>query len=86
MLLGGTGVHGTLISADGDVTKPMLGRYQIEKELGKGAMGVVYQGRDPRIGRVVAIKTLALTQEFEADMLEEARQRFFSVRRKLPVD
>ncbi|GAB7127018.1 hypothetical protein JCM19000A_15250 [Silvimonas sp. JCM 19000] len=77
VLLGGTGVHGTLISADGDVTKPMLGRYQIEKELGKGAMGVVYQGRDPRIGRVVAIKTLALTQEFEADMLEEARQRFF---------
>jgi len=57
--------------------KPMLGRYQVEKELGKGAMGVVYLGRDPKIGRVVAIKTLALSQEFEADELAEVKERFF---------
>ncbi len=56
---------------------PMLGRYQIEKELGKGAMGVVYQGRDPKIGRIVAIKTLALSQEFEGNALVDARSRFF---------
>ena len=56
---------------------PMLGRYQIDKELGKGAMGVVYRGRDPKIGRVVAIKTLALGQEFEGDALIDARARFF---------
>lgn len=55
----------------------MLGRYQIEKELGKGAMGVVYLGKDPKIGRVVAIKTMALSQEFEADELVEAKERFF---------
>ena len=55
----------------------MLGRYRLEKELGKGAMGVVYQGRDPKIGRVVAIKTLALSQEFEGEELEEVRGRFF---------
>lgn len=61
----------------GGVAQPMLGRYQVEKELGKGAMGVVYQGRDPKIGRVVAIKTLALSAEFEGAELEEARQRFF---------
>jgi eukaryotic-like serine/threonine-protein kinase len=61
----------------GGVEQPMLGRYQVEKELGKGAMGVVYQGRDPKIGRVVAIKTLALSAEFEGVELEEARQRFF---------
>jgi serine/threonine-protein kinase len=57
--------------------KPMLGRYQVEKELGKGAMGVVYLGKDPKIGRIVAIKTMALSQEFEADELEDVKQRFF---------
>jgi serine/threonine protein kinase len=55
----------------------MLGRYEIEKELGKGAMGVVYLGRDPKINRVVAIKTMALSQEFEADELVEVKERFF---------
>ena len=61
----------------GAVEKPMLGRYQVEKELGKGAMGVVYLGKDPKIGRVVAIKTMALSQEFEGDELDDARERFF---------
>lgn len=63
----------------GDATPgvPMLGRYQIDREIGKGAMGVVYLGRDPKIGRVVAIKTLALGQEFEGDALIDARARFF---------
>jgi len=55
----------------------MLGRYQVEKELGKGAMGVVYLGRDPKIGRTVAIKTMALAQEFEAGELLEVKHRFF---------
>jgi serine/threonine-protein kinase len=59
------------------VSKPMLGRYEIEKELGKGAMGVVYLGKDPKIGRVVAIKTMALSQEFEADELQDVKDRFF---------
>ena len=40
-------------------------------------MGVVYLGKDPKIGRVVAIKTLALAQEFEADELAEVKERFF---------
>ncbi|HZY17149.1 MAG TPA: serine/threonine-protein kinase [Ramlibacter sp.] len=75
----GPGAHpgGTLLLDGGAVGKPMLGRYQVDKELGKGAMGVVYLGRDPKIGRVVAIKTMALGQEFEGDELEDARQRFF---------
>lgn len=54
-----------------------LGRYEIERELGKGAMGVVYLGRDPHINRVVAIKAIPLADEFEHDDLEEARARFF---------
>ncbi len=59
------------------LSKPMLGRYEIEKELGKGAMGVVYLGKDPKISRIVAIKTMALSQEFEADELEDVKARFF---------
>jgi len=74
---GGTRSNASLLDASGNVEKPMLGRYQIEKELGKGAMGVVYLGRDPKINRVVAIKTMALSQEFEADELVEVKERFF---------
>jgi CHASE2 domain-containing sensor protein/tRNA A-37 threonylcarbamoyl transferase component Bud32 len=79
LILGGSGGHkGGSLVLDGDaIEKPMLGRYQVEKELGKGAMGVVYLGKDPRIGRVVAIKTMALAQEFEGEELDDARQRFF---------
>eukprot|EP01041_Mallomonas_annulata_P016641 gene16641-34642_t len=45
--------------------------------MGEGAGGVVCGGRAPRIGRVVAIKALALGQEFEGDALIDARARFF---------
>jgi serine/threonine-protein kinase len=74
---GGRTNASTLMLEGGAVEKPMLGRYQVEKELGKGAMGVVYLGKDPKIGRVVAIKTMALSQEFEPDELEDVKQRFF---------
>ena len=79
VILGGGGAHpgGTMLLDGGAVEKPMLGRYQVEKELGKGAMGVVYLGKDPKIGRVVAIKTMALSQEFEGEELNDARERFF---------
>jgi predicted Ser/Thr protein kinase len=79
VMLGGGGSHpgGTMLLDGGAVEKPMLGRYQVDKELGKGAMGVVYLGKDPKIGRVVAIKTMALSQEFSGDELVDARERFF---------
>ena len=79
VMLGGGGSHpgGTMLLDGGAVEKPMLGRYQVDKELGKGAMGVVYLGKDPKIGRVVAIKTMALSQEFAGEELTDARERFF---------
>ena len=40
-------------------------------------MGAVYLGHDPQIGRAVAIKTMALSREFEGHELAEARARFF---------
>lgn len=54
----------------------MLGRYQLEQELGRGATGIVYRGRDPQTGRMVAIKTVALSRELEAGELQEVSERF----------
>jgi len=66
-----------LVVDDPNIERPVLGRYEVERELGRGAMGTVYLGRDPRISRTVAIKTLAFTEEFESEQLEEVRRRFF---------
>ncbi len=74
----GTGQFSTITSLlnQGD-EKPMLGRFVLERELGKGAMGAVYLGRDPKIDRVVAVKTLALAEEFDSTEVKEVEQRFF---------
>lgn len=68
------------VSTSGPLTRTertMLGRYRIDRELGRGAMGMVYLGHDPQLGRQVAIKTMALAREFEGVELVEARARFF---------
>jgi len=54
-----------------------LGRYRIERQIGRGAMGAVYLGIDPDSNRPVAIKTMALAAEFSGTDLEEVRLRFF---------
>ena len=54
-----------------------LGRYQLEREIGRGAMGIVYLGRDTAINRMVAIKAIPLASEFSGAELVEARSRFF---------
>lgn len=80
IVLGGSNApsaNGTLVVSQSGMEKPMLGRYQVDKEIGRGAMGMVYLGHDPKIGRTVAIKTLMLSQEFEGDKLVEVKERFF---------
>ncbi len=54
-----------------------LGRYKLEREIGRGAMGTVYLGRDSAINRLVAIKAIPLAREFSDAELAEARSRFF---------
>ena len=57
-------------------TKPTLGRYEILKELGQGAMGIVYLGKDPNINREVAIKTINYG-DIAPDELSDVKARFF---------
>jgi serine/threonine-protein kinase len=73
--VGGGKKDGTVMIAGGS-TKPTLGRYEIEKELGRGAMGVVYLGRDPKINRMVAIKTMMLEEGSDGGSLKEVKERF----------
>ena len=65
-----------LVPEDG-LQKPVLGRYQLLRELGRGAMSVVYLGRDEKINRTVAIKTLCFENEFTGNVQQEVTRRFF---------
>lgn len=78
--IGGTSkgdrMENTVIYHSDTKTRPTLGRYEVIKEIGKGAIGTVYLGRDPKINRKVAIKTLRY-DEVDGDQLKEIKERFF---------
>ena len=54
-----------------------IGKYQIQKVLGRGGMGTVYEALDPTLHRKVAVKVmlqdLAENPDFHARFLREAR-------------
>jgi serine/threonine-protein kinase len=54
-----------------------IGRYQVLGEIGRGAMGVVYRAQDPAIGRVIAIKTIRLSDLSDEGERERLRDRLF---------
>jgi len=47
-----------------------VGPYEVVALLGSGGMGEVYVGRDPRIGREVAIKVLPSSYAKDAERLQ----------------
>lgn len=53
-----------------------MGRYEMLAEIGRGSMGVVYKARDPNIDRIVAVKTILLSDFDPADG-REYRERFY---------
>ncbi len=75
--IGGGGKKEGTIVMEGAAVKPTLGRYEIEKELGRGAMGIVYLGKDPKINRQVAIKTLKFDDDVDEATAKSVKERFF---------
>lgn len=72
------GGDATVMVEAGAATAPTLGRYEVIQELGRGAMGIVYLGKDPKINRTVAIKTLRLEEDdMEPEERKAVRERFF---------
>jgi serine/threonine protein kinase len=53
-----------------------LGRYDLTRVLGKGAMGIVYEGMDPKLHRKVAIKTILKGHMDDDDAAKEYSMRF----------
>ena len=67
---------------NGSPLPSVVGRYEVQQEIGRGPTAVAYQARDPVLDRIVVVKAVLLPPDtspeeraaFEARLLEEARR------------
>lgn len=67
----------SVLADSGSEIRSRIGRYEIIEEIGKGAMGLVYKAIDPKINRLLAIKTIRFSDEFDEDVIHDIQERFF---------
>lgn len=77
IVVGGGSASEAMLAGTATETRPTLGRYELIKQLGKGAMGVVYLGQDPRINRITAIKTFRFSEDLEPEDVKKLKEKFF---------
>ena len=62
-----------------------LGRYEIQRELGRGTMGVVYEAQDPMLHRRIALKAVRIAASIPGEAREHFEKRFLSEARAVAV-
>ncbi len=66
----------TVLIADTNLEKPMLGQYQLERQIGQGAMARVYLANDLKLNRLVALKVLSMREDYSGTEAVAIEQRF----------